>query len=122
MNTEYKEEKGKLKEEICSLVNKNEILEKTKNVLEKQIKDLENKLKNKNMQFSDLSPINNNTNINIDSSDFKTITSNDNFINNNCIYINSEPKKDKNIISKYKNDIMNKKKEVNPATCFNNYF
>ena len=54
MNTDYKEEKGKLKHEIYSLISKNEILEKNKKVLENQMKDLEIKLKiRKNIEYAD---------------------------------------------------------------------
>ena len=109
MNTKYKEDKGKIKEEIASLVNKNEVLEKRKTLLEKQIKELEIQLKNKNIQVPDFGSINNNINKSADC-DNRNNSNNENISNNTLIY--SESKKDKNLISKYKNDNTNKKNEV----------
>ena len=94
MNTKYKEDKGRIKEEISALTSKNEILEKAKKVFEKQIKDLEIQIKiNKNAQNLEILKINNY----INKSDDKEIKINENnYINkkNHIIYISDESNKE----------------------------
>ena len=105
MNTNYKEEKGKLKQEIYSLIKKNEILEKNKMVLEKQIKNVEIKLKiGKNIESLDY-----NINLNSNTKETNSITNN-NLNNNDIVYFRTESKNEINAINE--NKTQNKKKEI----------
>jgi len=122
MNTKYKEDKKKIKEEISSLINKNEILDKSKIVFERQIKDLEIQLKNnKNIQDFETFKINNNINYNLklnlnDDKDSKINSNNENNKKNHLIYISDESNKEKNTNYEYidneikKNEIKDKLK------------
>ena len=109
MNTDYKEEKGKLKHEIYSLISKNEILEKNKKVLENQMKDLEIKLKiRKNIEYADYN--NFNTKLNSNTKEPNFTINNYNLDNNNIVYFRTESKNEINTLNKYKNK--NKKNEI----------
>ena len=106
MNTNYKEEKGKIRQEIGVYISKNEILNKSKIVLENQIKEIEIKLKIKKTDKIELNQLNKNI------SNYKYYTNDKNIENKKYAYFQTEIKKEKNIDSKYKSDSMYKKIEI----------
>ena len=110
MNTKYKEEKGKLKQEISSLINKNEILNKTKLFMEKQMKELEAQLKvGNNLEFE---KINDNLNNIKDYNDFKYLINNKIIESKNIDYFQTEIKNEKNANRKYTSNNLYKKYEI----------
>ncbi len=109
MNTNYKEEKGKLKQDIASFINKNEILNKTKLFMEKQMKELEAQLKmGKN---GDIDKNNNSNNIK-DYNDFKYFTNNKIIESKNITYFQTEIKNEKSANRKYTSNNLYKKYEI----------
>ena len=109
MNTKYKEEKGKIKQEIDTYINKNEQLNKSKLNLEKQIKEIEIKLKIKNIYQIENNRINNQIS---DYNDFRYYTNDRNIESKKYAYFHTEIKNDKNIDSKYKSGGVDKKNEI----------
>ena len=112
MNTKYKEEKGKMRQEIGVFISKNEILNKTKIFVEKQIKEIEFLLKSgKNIGQMELDKINYNINYinNYNCNDPKFLSNNKNNDDRNYAYCQTEIKNENN---NYGNNISYKKTEI----------
>ena len=123
MNTKYKEEKGKLKQQIYLHIKKDEILNKTKILFEKQIEEIILELKfQENKQKIDIENMNYNINkyyfpkVNINSVDTRN--------NNNLIYNSQKTSNDDtNIINNNSNEYKHKKnKEKYKVIDFINKF
>ena len=119
MNTKYKEEKGKLKQEINLLLKKDKILNNNKLYIENQIEKIISELKfEKNNRNFDIENLNNNIN---KFYDFKVSSSNENIINNNLIYNSQKTSNNTNINNNNINEYKDKKiknKEKHKATDY----
>ncbi len=110
MNTKYKEDKNKIRQEIYTLNKKNEILIKTKIVLDNKIKELENRIKidNNESHFSPFKIIKNINNYKV-----SKIGINEKNANNNLVYNEKDPKNQKITKDNYKiENSYSKKSEI----------
>ena len=110
MNTKYKEDKNKIRQEIYALSKKNEILIKTKIVLDNKIKELENRIKidNHESHFSPFKIIKNINNYKV-----SKIGVNEKNANNNIVYNEKDPKNQKITKDNYKiENSYSKKSEI----------